>query len=1204
MNLEKRMNKPIVITLIALMILCSVMPIMTDTALAFSGKKGSTYYTTDGGRITYGSGDGGYSNSRKADLDDSIGNRYAYCVQPSKVSPVVGKMTVDKVITDDNETGKWNALRNIVFYAPSYPGYDNNVKNIQSAAYYNGTFTHDWAVAHLAMSYVYAGKPSDMATFGNTMASDLGEIWTSAKKMGDAMWKSDSSLDDAVPERFKVFISFQENAQDVIVGYMEAPGTLKMKKSSNLTTISDDNGMYDFYGAEYTVYDSNGDIAGILTTDAYGNSDEIELMEGTYTVKETKAPWGYAKDTETYTVKVESEEVTTFEAKETPITAKIDLLLLKSGEGYNQDHGEGDATLKGAVYRVEYYDRESDPALALRSSAGIDNPKDTWYFETNDKGEISGSNPILADGYESSELYRDADGNVVWPLGVYVITEVKASTGYLIDPERIVVTVTEDGTDNVYTTAYNTGNSSELIMRGGVRIQKVDSQLNDAVPQGDATLEGAEFTIYNRSKHSVMVNGTEYGADKAVLTIITDENGIAESGDVLPYGSYTIRETKASEGYLLNETWEKDFVIREDCQLIDLSDDTVAELVKRSGIQIQKRDIELGKSEALGQGTLEGIVMTIKNVSDHSVVVRADIGSDETVDWNDQAAMAELFETGQIKLVGPNEDVGKIIIHWNEEKNAYTAETLADDLPYGTYTIRESKTNDSYQRTDKSEHRFEVREDGTLYSYEDHEEILCFDDHVYRSDVQGTKIGDSTSERLSYVPFKIISVSTGETHVVVADKNGFFSTKDRRTEDMLDEDESADTSLKINPFDDLIDAAEITTAMIDERKDEILMGVWFGTGEFGSVAEYDAKLGALPYDSYVLEEMSCEKNEGHILQRFYFTVDEKSINGVVDLETITDDVPEIETTAEVDGKNVDVKPGEEITLIDTVKYANLMKGETYTVKGKLIDKSTGEAMKDAQGNDITAETEFKPWKSSGKVKVEFTFDGSDMYDKDTVVFETVYDATGHIVAKHEDINSESQTITWEKPSIGTTLTDEFGNKEVVAGEKTVLVDTVYYEGLDTSQWYILEGTLILKDTGEPLVENGEEVTVTSESFRPTRHNGFVEIGFEVDTTGLEGKELVAFETAYKLNDNSSRIIVAEHKDINDEGQTIKLIKPDEPDTPDEPEEPSTSEEPTTPEEQKTDHPKTGDTTNILLPATILLVSGTSLAYVLWRRKKH
>ena len=97
MHLEKRRNKPIVITLIVVMIISAMLPFMTDTAMAFSGKKGSTYYTTDGGRIEYASGDGGYSNSRKADLDDSIGSRYAYCVQPAKVSPAVGKMTVDKV---------------------------------------------------------------------------------------------------------------------------------------------------------------------------------------------------------------------------------------------------------------------------------------------------------------------------------------------------------------------------------------------------------------------------------------------------------------------------------------------------------------------------------------------------------------------------------------------------------------------------------------------------------------------------------------------------------------------------------------------------------------------------------------------------------------------------------------------------------------------------------------------------------------------------------------------------------------------------------------------------------------------------------------------------------------------------------------------------------------------------------------------------
>ena len=1625
MYFERRRNKPLVIALITIMILTSMLPFMTDTAAAFSGKKGSIYYTSDGGRIEYGPGDGGYSNTRKTDLDDSIGTRYAYCVQPAKVSPVVGKMTVDKVVTDENETGKWNALRNIVYYSPSYPGYENNVKNIQGASYYNGNFIHDWAVAHLAMSYVYEKRPSDLDTFNGTKASDLGELWTSAKAMGDALWKSDSSKDDAVPDNFKVFISYQEYAQDVIVGYLEAPGSLSMKKSSNLTKISDDNGMYDFYGAEYTVYDSDGEVAGTLTTDAYGNSDEIELAEGTYTVKETNAPWGYAKDDETYTVKIESEEETTFKPKETPITAKINILLEKRGDGYNHDHGEGDASLKGAVYKVEYYDRESDPALPVRSSNGIDNPKDIWYFETNEKGEISGSDPKKASGYESSALYKDADGNVVFPLGVYVITEVKASKGYLIDDSRIVVTVTEDGTDKPYTKAYNTGESTETIMRGSVKVAKVDHTRALNVPQGDATLAGAEFSVINRSKSSVLVGGKEYGEGKTVLTITTDENGMAQSDNVLPYGTYTVRETKAPTGYLLNETWEqtfeiredgqvidltgekvdnsvklggikifkidndleaaeaqgdatlegaeftvtnksdesvivngieyqpndvvmtlttdadgaaetgvvlpygtysiketvpsngyllntkweeivevrshnttfelassptkeavqrggvkiqkidndtgdpyyqgdatlegaeftiinksagkvvvngnvfapgedvlvittdangkaesakdalpygtysvketkpsegyllnteweKTFEIREDGQIIDLTEDPGREAVIRSGVQIVKRDKELVTSEAQGGATLEGIVMTIKNVSDHDVIVRSDIGSDETVDWKTLASKLDLFEAGKIKRVMPGEDVGSITVHWNEDLKAYTAETLADDLPYGTYTIRESKTNDSYQRTDRTEHMFEVREDGRIYSYTDEvqelvkgmNEIFAFDDYVYRSDVQGTKIADSTSERFSYVPFKIISVTNGETHVVVTDRNGFFSTKDRRPADELDEDEAADTARKINPFDDLLEAAEITNSMIEERYSDIRMGVWFGTGEFGTKAEPDPTVGALPYDTYILEEMPCERNEGYILQKFIFTVDEKSRTGFVDLETITDDAPEIVTTATVNGKNSDVKVSSEITLIDVVEYTNLKRGETYTVKGKLIDKVTGEVVRDANGNDVAAETTFKAGRSNGKVKVKFVFDGSNMYDMDTVVFESVYDADGHIVARHEDIDDEFQTVTWEKlepgyemykvrttkapkkgdefgfhaldevnydvhventgnivltmdvtdqftenpeyftepvvksvkingngawnnegdehtanitldpeaaavvtftvavkdeaaeylandkydsdskdskgkdtnliyqfnetddkdgyintakcenviypdsknpeetkplepkedvsqtpvqkPFIGTTLADEFGKKEVVTGEKTILVDTVAYEGLDTSKWYVIEGTLIMKDTGDPLVENGEEVTVLSEAFRPSKANGFVEIKFEIDTTGLEGKELVAFETAYRINDyvkgmdleKAEKVVVAEHKDINDEGQTVKLVKADEPETP------STPDEPSTPTPKKTDHPKTGDTTNIILPTVLLAAAITSLIYVMARRKKH
>ena len=140
--------------LAVLMVFSMMMTLMTQNSYAaFSGKKGSKYTVWDGGQIVYGSGSGGYSNSRKCDLGDDLGTRYSYCVQPSKLSPGTGTVTVDKVVTDENDTGKWNALRNIVYYSPSYPGYENNVKNVKDN-YYTGSFSKDWGIAHLALSYV------------------------------------------------------------------------------------------------------------------------------------------------------------------------------------------------------------------------------------------------------------------------------------------------------------------------------------------------------------------------------------------------------------------------------------------------------------------------------------------------------------------------------------------------------------------------------------------------------------------------------------------------------------------------------------------------------------------------------------------------------------------------------------------------------------------------------------------------------------------------------------------------------------------------------------------------------------------------------------------------------------------------------------------------------------------------------------------
>ena len=1173
------MNKNVITKVLALLI---ALPLMTQAAFAagFSGKVGSKYTVTDGGQIVYGSGSGGYSNSRKCDLGDDLGSRYSYCVQPAKSSPATGTVTVDKVLTDEDDKGKWNALRNIVYYSPSYPGYDQNVKNIRGT-YYTGDFSKDWGIAHMALSYVYDGRPSDMATWGGTSASDLGEVWTKAKKLGDALWTPDSAKDDAVPDSFKVFIAYMSGVQDMIVGYLESPGYLEMTKSSNNTKVTELNACYSLEGAVYTVYDTSGKEVGKLTVKKDGKSNVLELPEGTYTVKETKAPEGYALNKDIKTVKIKSEETTTFTDKDTPIMNIVNLLLTKKPKGYPHNHGEGDATLAGAVYRFNYYDGHYASAAAAEGSG---KPTAQWFFTTDAKGEIAGANPVPAAGYTSSELYKDAAGKVAFPLGSYVIQEVSPPTGYLLNTTKEFVKITEDGTDKDHVKTYNEKvTNDDIIIRGGVELAKIDNDLDENYAQGDASLAGAEFTIYNKSKESIMIAGNEVAKDGVALVIATNSDGFAGTdAHALPYGTYFIKETKPSPGYLLNTEWSKTFSIREDGKIIDLKGDKVREAVQRSGIQIVKRDKEIQKSEALGGANLKDIVFTIKNVSAHDVVVRKDIGNTtDKVDWKKLASKKELFDAGTIKRVKSGEDVGKIITHWNEEKKAYTAETLADDLPYGTYTIRESKTNDTYQRTDKTEHKFEVREDGTLYAYDSEgmADILTFDDYVYRSDMQGTKIGDGDSKRFSYVPFKITSVTNDETHVVVADKNGFFSTKDRRTKDGLDEDEDADNNRKVNPFDDLLTAKEIKKADIEKRATEILMGVWFGTGEFGTKAEMNPDFGALPYDSYVIEEMPCEQNEGYTMQKFFFTVDEKSQNGFVDLETITNDIPEIGTTASVNGKKENITPSKTIKLTDRIKYKGLGKGQKYVAKGILMDKATGKPVLDPAGKEVTAEKEFTSLIGTGWVNVTFEFDATNLYGKDTVVFEKVYDVNGHLVAKHEDITDEDQTVTWEKPSIGTTLTDGEGNKTVVASEKTVLVDTVSYKGLDTTLWYVVEGTLMVKETADPLVENGSPVTVVSEPFQPKEATGTVDVTFTIDTKDLIGKELVAFETAYKLEGYKKgdditkvkKIKIAEHKDIKDEGQTVKISEPKIPGTP-------------------RDTPETGDNNMIKLFAGLMIAA--------------
>lgn len=237
------------------------------------------------------------------------------------------------------------------------------------------------------------------------------------------------------------------------------------------------------------------------------------------------------------------------------------------------------------------------------------------------------------------------------------------------------------------------------------------------------------------------------------------------------------------------------------------------------------------------------------------------------------------------------------------------------------------------------------------------------------------------------------------------------------------------------------------------------------------------------------------------------------------------------------------KADSKVTTVDTVAYHNLVPGKEYVLKGTLMDKSTGKELL-IGGKKVTAETKFKPEKSDGTVDMEFTFDGSSLKGKDVVVFEELYvmaDTDNNPqtpdeekkVTEHKDIEDDGQTVHF--PEIGTIATDsETGGHTVKADKKVTITDTIKYTNLIPGKEYTISGVLMDKTTSKALLIDGKKVTSTK-TFRPDNANGSIEMSFTFDASSLAGKDVVVFETL-RYNDKT----VAIHKDINDEGQTVKV----------------------------------------------------------------
>ncbi len=968
--------------------------------------------------------------------------------------------------------------------------------------------------------------------------------------------------------------TFTINGADTSLSVEDEPGTLTLKlKKKDSQTGSAPQGNASLAGAVYQVsYQKVGQtVTEELTSDASGNLGTLEgIPFGTVTVKELTAPEGYRLDTEVHTYTVDGSQLTgdVYELEVTDLEEDVQRggLTIQKLDSETGVTPQGDASLEGISFEIVNNSR--NPVVVNGNTAA--------------PGQVAMTVTTDASGVAST-------GENALPYGDYTVREVSTNDSMLQTfTEEISVTIDSDGVMLEY-------EAENEVVRGGIDISKEDSEMG-STPQGNSSFAEISFEIINRSANPVVVGGQTYAVGDVVMTITTDESGHASTGsDVLSYGTYEVRESATNESMLL--TWQGETVqVRQNGHSVAI---TAVNDVERGGLAVEKQDTITG-STPQGDADFEGITFQIINNSRNPVIVEGQkyqpgevvktlvtdsegkastsddllpygeyilhesatnesmllTAPDQTVLVEDDGIIYEFtmaddvvrggvliekrdLESGLLTPLGGASLDGTLFEITNKSINAVyvggalyapgevcatievvdgVAQTDARALPYGTYQMVESKPGEGYLHTDQTVRSFQIRKDGEVIEFRDGDAAY---NQVIRGDLQFVKVGEggeANMGRFANVAFKLISQTTGESHILITDENGEVRTE-----------------ASWNPHSQ---ATNGNDGVEDEVAWDNHAGTWFGLTTEDWMVDVQDELCALPYDTYTLEELPCEGNQGYELVKVPNITISRN-NTTIYLGTIDDQfegVPEIGTTATVDGEHT-AEPAEEVTIVDTVTYKNLKVGETYKISGVLMDKETGEPLLVGE-QQVTAELDFTPTSSEGSVELPYTFDGSALAGKSVVVFEDLYQGE-NVVASHADITDEGQTITFGKPAIGTTATID-GEKTAEPAEQITITDTVEYSGLTVGQEYKLTGVLMDKETGEPLLigEGEEHAQVTSEAtFTPAEPNGTIDVLFTFDATGLEGKLVVVFETLFQ-----GETEIAGHEDIEDEGQTVTFVE--------------------------------------------------------------
>lgn len=656
---------------------------------------------------------------------------------------------------------------------------------------------------------------------------------------------------------------------------------------------------------------------------------------------------------------------------------------------------------------------------------------------------------VNADKDERDTIVCDQDGfasTKLLPYGVYTVHQTKGWDGR----EKITdfdVFINTDG--KTYKFLINNKNFESYL-----KVVKLDKETGKRIPY-----EGAAFEIYDSNNHRITMQYT-YPQVTSIHTFYTNKEGYLITPEKLPYGDYTLKEVQAPYGYVLDDTPVPFSITQENS-----STDTGVTVVKVKARDVaQKGVINITKTGEIfssveenkgvytpkySVGNLKGAVFEIYAAEDITTL-------DGTVRY-EQGALVDTVTTDDDGVAKSKElYLGKYTVIEKTAPNGYVHNTAKYDaeLTYAGQNVSVTSTelsvyNDrqkisvSLKKIMAEDKKFSIGNNGEITSvrfgiYAD-EDIKASNGDIIPKDALITfancdKNGSIVFDCDLPVGFKwyVKEIAT-DAHYILSDTKYEFDTEYQGQDvKVIDIKVNNDKAIENNLI-----YGSVKGLKIDRETQEVIKGATFGLfkSDTTELTEENAILTAVtdesgifafnnvPFGEYLIKELKSA--DGYLDNEDVFTVTIKDNEQVVELTAINDKVPELKTTATVNGKKEVIAKGE-ITIKDTVEYKHLVPNTEYVIKGTLMDKSTGKPFM-VKGKEVTSTVKFTPDKANGTVEVEFTFDASNIKKStDLVVFESLYRDKVEI-AVHADLKDKGQTVTVVPPTPKTPKTSDNRN---------------------------------------------------------------------------------------------------------------------------------------------------------------------------------